>query len=289
MIRRVIAAVAALVLAGVGVLLVLSYAGSADRRAMEDQETVEVLVAEVAIDQGTTGEALTGAVTVRQVPRTFLPEGVLTDVDDLDGTVAVVDVAAGEQLLASRFLTPEELRSRDAFTLPEEAEGLHQLTVPLQNPRALGGNIAPGDRVGVFGSFSFAPIPGYVLTDDGQLIPDPDAPAPDATEEGTDEGTEEDPEEINFTDLLMHKALVVRVEGGYVAPPPALEGEEVSEEAAQDSLNVTIALEAQEAARVIYAMDHGLVWFTLEPESADDDPIDAIVGGLPDRARSVLE
>src|SRR5918998_3869695 len=57
-IRRLIAAIAAMLLAGVGAVLLLGYVGTAERRAMAGMETVQVLVVEKPVPEGTPGEQL---------------------------------------------------------------------------------------------------------------------------------------------------------------------------------------------------------------------------------------
>jgi pilus assembly protein CpaB len=252
MIRRVIAAVAALLLASVGVFLVITYADKAEVRALENLETVEVLVATDAIAEGTSAEQLTGLVEVKEVPRSFLASGTVDDLEDLEGRLLTADLAAGEQLRQARFATPEELRARDEFELPEEAQDLHQVTVPLEKPRALGGNIAPGDTVGVF--ISVEPADKY----EGEVPPGMLGGKP------------------SMTHLELHKVLVVRVEGGYVAPPEASDEDadapDGNEEAvAADIVNVTLALEAPDAEQLVFGMEYGKVWLSYEPEDASEE------------------
>lgn len=294
MIRRVIAAVVAIILAAVAALLVLNYAAQADDRALADMETDNVYVAAGPIPEGTGAEQLAALVETKAVPRQFQVEGRITDLDDLDGRVAVADIAVGEQLRVGRFATPDELRARGEFALPEEAENLHQVTIPLENPRALGGSIAPGDLVGVFGSFEVKTDGKYGVDEDGNVVrvtAPSDGEDSDASSDESGDSSEGDT--VDMTDLLLHKVLVVRVEGGYVAPPPAAqEGEEeVSPEEAgpADVINVTLALGAEDAGRVVFAQEFGTVWLSLEPEGADDEETPTIIVSVPDRARNVLE
>lgn len=106
MIRRVIAAVLAIVLAGVGILLVLRYAQNADERALEGMETQQVYVAVDAIGEGTPAAQLGDRVEVRAVPRQFVIDGAVTDLADLEGELAAVPVPAGEQLTTARWASP---------------------------------------------------------------------------------------------------------------------------------------------------------------------------------------
>lgn len=282
MLRRVLAALVAVVLAVVGIWLVISYANNADERALAGLETEPVVVATGPIPRGTDSTEMQELIEVQDVPVRYQLDDVFSEISDLEGLVAARDIAIGEQLRRAVLVTPEQLRARGTFTLPAEAQDLHQLTVPLENPRALGGSIAPGDLVGIFGSFDIEAVEGFTLDADGRLVRDPEAAAQGDVEDEGGGGASS----LQFTDLLLSKVLVVRVEGGQVVQPGA---EDEEDQSPADTLNVTLALEAQEAARVIYAVEHGLVWLTLQPDSSSDEPIEVIVGTLPDRARSVLE
>src|SRR5215213_4581687 len=94
--RRLLAAFAAIV-------VLLAYVRGADARALAGVQTVEVLVADQLIPEGTTADQLTELVRTETLPRKAAVDGRVTDLDELSGLVATVDVQPGEQLLQSRF------------------------------------------------------------------------------------------------------------------------------------------------------------------------------------------
>ncbi|WP_131104177.1 Flp pilus assembly protein CpaB [Ornithinimicrobium sufpigmenti] len=287
MIKRVVAAVAALLLAAVGIMLVVNYANRADARALAGQETVDVLVANDQIVQGTPAPEASAALEVRQVPRAYVMQGAVGAVEDLEDRVAALQILPDQQITSAMFVSPDELRRQGAFVLPEEAEDLHQLTINITNPRALGGSIAAGDLVGVFGTFEAKPPAGWSIDADGALVWDDDqaragAGGPDG-EDGA-ESAESSDDSITVTDLLLDKVLVVRVEGGHL--PTA--GEE-QDGAAADTVHVTLALDPQDAARVIFSMETGSLWLTLAPMDADDAEVRAVVPAMPTRVEGLLE
>ena len=145
MIKRIIAAVAALVLAGVGIMLVISYADRADERALNDQETVDVLVAAGPIVTGTPAAEAGPGLEVRQIPRAYVMQGAVDSMDDLQDRVAGLEILPEQQITDVMFVPANELRQQGTFVLPEEAQDLHQLTIDIANPRALGGSIAATD------------------------------------------------------------------------------------------------------------------------------------------------
>ena len=76
--RRIIAAVAAVILAGVAAFGLFTYVQGADARAMAGQETVEVLVVTKAVPKGTTPEGLTKSVESKLLPQTAVAPGAVT-------------------------------------------------------------------------------------------------------------------------------------------------------------------------------------------------------------------
>jgi pilus assembly protein CpaB len=284
-IRRVIAAVAAILLAVVGFVLVLNYANRADERAMEGMETDEVLFAAETIPQGTSVEDLGDYVETRAVPRSFLVSEPVTDLNELAGRVAVTDIVAGEQLQQARFATADELRGRGSFQLPEDAENLHQITVPVPTARALGGDIAPGDTVGVFISLDAEFNNDLYVDENGNVQ------FTDQADSSTDDGESSDNStSLSLTKLVLEKVLVTRVQGGFVpSSTPSDEEEDEGDSEPADQILVTLALEGGQAEQLVYGMEFGTVWLSYEPDTAEEDDDDVKVVQLPGRVGNVLE
>jgi pilus assembly protein CpaB len=292
-IRRVIAALVAIVLAVVGFVLILNYASRADERAMEGMETDDVLVAVDAIPQGSSAEDLTDLVETRPVPRQFQVGEPVTDLEDLAGQVTVSEFAAGEPLQQARFATREQLRGRGDYQLPEEAQDLHQVTVPLNAARALGGDVAAGDTVGVFVSLD-ATFNRDLYVDENGNVQFADE-ATSSEQSGDDDGSEgngSSSASLSLTKLVLEKVLVTQVQGGFV--PSSTSSTDEDEEGESDSgpadeILVTLALEGGQAEQLVYAMEFGNVWLSFEPETAEEDDDDVKVVQLPDRVGDVLE
>ena len=145
--RRVVAAVTAVVLAAVGGILLLSYVGAADERAMAGLDPVAVLVATKAIPEGTAARDLAPSVAVRRLPAVAVAPGTAGRLADLQGLVTTSAVQPGEQLLTSRFADPAVLEAARGLVVPK---GLQQVSVQLEPERAVNGDLAPGATVGVF-------------------------------------------------------------------------------------------------------------------------------------------
>jgi pilus assembly protein CpaB len=227
-IRRLIAALAAVLLAGVGAVLLLSYVGSADKRAMAGMETVKVLVVQKRVPEGTPAEKLTGLVTAKTLPVKAVAPGTLSSLQPISGRVATTDLQPGEQLLASRFVDPATLADPSEIKVPR---GMQELSLALESQRILGGDLKSGATVGVFVS----------------LLKDTNRPAQ--------------------THLVLHKVLVTKVEAG-VAATTGDDKPQNTAAIPEGSLMVTLALTAPNAEKVVFGAEHGKIWLSLEPANA---------------------
>jgi pilus assembly protein CpaB len=234
--RRLFAAFAALVLLVVGTAVLVAYVHGADARALAGTRTVEVLVADELIPQGTPGSELTGLVRTEMLPAKAALAGRVTDLSSLTGRVSTMDLEPGEQLLASRFESPDDLQAPGTVAVPE---GLQEVSILLEPQRAIGGRLAAGDSVGVVVSL--------------------DTPA---------------------THAVLHRVLVTQVQGAPAPVDPAAEGDPETASAGApapaSSLMITLAVSAAQAEAVVFGIEHGTLWLTLEPEGADIGGTDVI-------------
>src|SRR3954453_11373622 len=228
--RRLLAALAALVLALVGAVVLVAYVRGADARALAGVQTVEVLVVDQPVPAGTPGDQLADLVSADLVPAKSAVPGRVTSLVELAGKVAAVDLEPGEQLLASRFTDPGSLRAAGVVEVPP---GDQEISVLLEPQRAVGGRLSAGNTVGVYVSL-----------------------------EGQDGGS---------THAVLHDVLVTQVQGAPAAPTPNASDDGSAPSAAPAaSLMVTLAVTAQQAEPIVFGMEHGTVWLSLEPEGADN-------------------
>lgn len=140
--RRILAAVAAFVLAAVGAVLLIGYVGGADERARASEETVPVLVAGAAIPAGTPADQLDGKVSLVDVPARLVVADGLTDLVELGDTPTAAAMLPGDQVSAARFAADDGGEGR--------GDGRDELSLTLDAQRAVGGNLRDGDRVAVY-------------------------------------------------------------------------------------------------------------------------------------------
>ena len=227
--RRLLAAFAALVLLVTGTVVLLAYVRGADARALAGTRTVEVLVVEQLVPEGTPGDDLAGSVRTVTMPAMAAIDGRVTDLSNLAGLVATVDLQPGEQLLASRFQRPDDLQAPGTVAVPA---GLQELSVLLEPQRVAGGRIAARDTVGVYLS---------------QVLPD---------------GTPQ-------TSAVLHGVLVSQVQGAPTEAPAQDGTEEAAAATPSASLLLTLALTSKDAETVVFGMEHGTLWLSLETEGDD--------------------
>lgn len=139
--RRVLAAIAAFVLALVGAVLLLSYVSGADDRARASEETVQVLVAQAPISAGTPANQIVAKVDLEDVPARLVAEDAITDLADLGDSPTTGAMLPGDQLSAGRFAERTAIKERD---------GEEEVSLTLDAQRAVGGALGEGDRVAVY-------------------------------------------------------------------------------------------------------------------------------------------
>jgi pilus assembly protein CpaB len=240
--------VAALIVAIIGTVLLITYVNAADSRALAGVQTEDVYVVQKSVPAGTPAAGLGDYVSKKPMPKTAVPADPVTDLSSIQGKVASVQLQPGEQLIASRFTDPTALQVPGRAAVPA---GMQEVTVKLPAERVVGGGIAAGDTVGV--------IIGAPKDDT--------APAQ--------------------TQLVFNKVLVTAVQlpGGALAqgssssPQPSQGGGLNGGSGASSTGDylITLARPAADAERIVYASLFAQLYLTKEPASAIDSnsaPID---------------
>jgi pilus assembly protein CpaB len=144
--RRLLAAVAAFLIAAVGAVVLVGYARSADARAQAGEQLVPVLVVGSTVPAGTGGADLAGSVRTVEVPARLAAPGSLSSLAAVAGSVTTADLLPGEQVLADRFADPASLLPVGTVAAPA---GTQEVSLTLQPQQAVDGALKAGDRVGV--------------------------------------------------------------------------------------------------------------------------------------------
>lgn len=142
---RVIAAIAAAVLAVIGIGAVVAYAASAKNRAFEGAEMVEVYQVVNDLDANADSKTVADNVELVSLPNAARAKGSVTDLSSIEGLKTTVPLVAGEQLLESRF-DKEGAKAASEANVPD---GLQEISVALDAAAGSGDRIDEGVRVGV--------------------------------------------------------------------------------------------------------------------------------------------
>jgi pilus assembly protein CpaB len=226
---RLLGAVASVVLAVAGTVLLVGYVKDADRRALRGTDPVDVYVVEKTVPAATPAKDLRQYLKVQPVPSAAVADGAVTDLQAAAGKVAAVDLLPGEQLVAGRLVEPEALQVPGKVPVPE---GMQEVTIQLGPDRVVGGQLAAGDTVGVFASF-----------DSGA---------------GSNGPT---------THLVFHKVLVTSIQGAPAAAEGKA-GTQTAPPVPDGSMLVTLARKAPDAEKLVFTAEFGSLWLSKEPAEA---------------------
>jgi pilus assembly protein CpaB len=149
--KRIVAIVAATVIALVGAVFVMLYARGADNRAIAAASPASVYVSSAAIPAGT---SLKEAVRLKLLTQTAtaakaLPAGALTSVTPENGALlALTDIPPGQYVLATAF--GETVVGDKAIQVPN---GKLAISVQLSDPARVGNFVTPGSMLTIFASY----------------------------------------------------------------------------------------------------------------------------------------
>ena len=258
--KRILAAVAALVLAAVGALAVLAYAGAADARAVAGQEAVTVYVTTRTVPAGTTlGDAVAQDLLEKDVfPSRSVPAGALTRIDvATEQLVAMSEIASGEIVLQRRFA--DQQAGDTALVVPE---GQMAVTVELTDPGRVGSFLRPGSDVAIYDSYATRdPFEGDM------------SPVGTDLNNGNETGARGP---VNATRVVVPRVEVLAVGDITLAgraASAAPDGVLADNEKVPTAL-VTLAVSPADAARLIHAAQTGQLYAALLGSGADaGDPL----------------
>ena len=250
---RLLGGIAALLLAVIGTVLLVTYVQGADKRAQQGLDPVNVLVAKERIPAGTKAEDLASKVKTETLPQTAVAPGTISALSDQNGKVTSVDLQPGEQLLGVKLVSPKDLAPG---TVPVP-DGLQEQTFILAPERILGGRLEAGDTVTVFASFKTDDIPaGADLSADVKMWK-------------------------QYTKLLYHDVLVTAVQ--QAAPDTEKKSANTDSSVAlpNGSAYVTVALNDANAAKMVFGAEFGTLYLSKQTDkTAKSDPPVTTLGGV---------
>lgn len=247
---RLLGGIAALIVALVGTVILFNYVQGADKRALANTESVDVLVVEKEVAAGTPASQLGESVITKSVPLSAAAENRVDNLDSLGSKVTSVALVPGEQLINSRLVDANSYLGPARVAVPV---GLQEITVRLDIDRVVGGRVQAGDTVGVFISMAEDAAAGDGQTGGGKV-----------------------------TQLTFHKVLVTGVQfsSGAAAQTQAQTQKAASDGAlnsksdkatTSDSYLITFARDAADAQKLVYAAEFGKIYLSREPADATEN------------------
>jgi Flp pilus assembly protein CpaB len=238
--RRIVAAFVAAALALGAFVSIFMYVKNANDRALNGVVAKDVYVVVNPITKGTLAENLGTNIQLTKVPAMTVPGQAVSDLVEIQGKAAAVDLVANEVLLTSRFIDPA-VAAADTVPVPK---GMEQMSLVVKPEQIRGGILKAGETIGVV--LSVKPttpqpisIPGVgPVTIDGDTI----------------------------TKQIMNKVLVTRVQGGTV---PAADASGTNP-APATSVMITVALSTSDIEKLTWAQSAGPLWLTVENKDTDD-------------------
>jgi pilus assembly protein CpaB len=229
--RRVLAVLAAVVVAMIGVVAVVVYANGADARAVAGQQPKTVYVAAKLVPSGTSAAdaVATGLIVPTQVAAKGMPAGALSTVDDATGKlVALTDIAPGEFVVTGRFGTTPV--GQKAIQVPD---GQVAISLSLSDPARVGAFVTPGSHIVIYDTY----VPVVATANTGSAA-------------GAAGGKQ--------TQVLLDDVLVIAVGSTSLTPPAS-----GAAQAPAAGALVTVALPPDTAAKLVHGIQTGTLYAGL--------------------------
>jgi pilus assembly protein CpaB len=233
--RRVAGVSAAVVLAGLGSVGVISWANSSKNNAEAREAQTAVVIIDRHVAKGADAATIAASAHEATVPRKNLADGALTSEAQIGNQVAAADLEPGDQLVKARLATQAPGAPADKV----------QISVTLSAERAVGGQLKVGDTVGVY--LSFEPF-------------DTNKPQSDTT---TPEKTP------NTTHMEFQHVQVTAVQS--TQDPTTPDKDKALNQVASNNFIVTLALNPAQSERFVFATEFGHVWLASEPATVSED------------------
>jgi pilus assembly protein CpaB len=234
---RVLAILVAVVLALVATAALVVYVNGADRRAISNQEPVQVWVAKETIKAGTSGEDAQNAGFIERVsvPRKSVIKGGVLSMTQLQERFAAVDIVKGEQLLLKRWVGSQDVAGRRLLQIPQDHQAL---SIGLDLTKQVAGFVTPGDLVSM------------VLS-----MPRPNGAG----------------KNVDTSQFLLQNVQVLAV-GATALTSTSSQGGGGRVNQGKGSQNltaVTLAIREGDVPRVVYAAENGSIYLSLMPPNAE--------------------
>jgi Flp pilus assembly protein CpaB len=165
--RRTLILIAAVLVGAVAAYALFTYVGGIEDEANDNAERVRIFKIVEDIPKGTFGDEAfaQGLIEPDDIAREFRPATAITEPSQIDGLVAISDLAANQVVVSNQFVTQQDSLSTFSQLLQNNEVAI---TVSVDQVRGVAGLLVPGDFVNILVSAEpvdetgqpTAPVPG---------------------------------------------------------------------------------------------------------------------------------
>ncbi len=239
--RKIIMLIGSILIGALAGFALLNYVNGVEQDVRQETQRVEVWVISADVQAGTTAADVQGTnrLEIRQVESQFRPANAISDLSQIQGRIAVNNLAANQILVQGMFDDPEAIETTFADLIEPDQIAF---TINMGSEQALGGLIEPGDFIDLIHRGTYTPPVGEA----------------DAFEVSAEESPYSRPARF-----LYRGVRVIGVGEQYIGAPVDDSLAPVEEES--DSLRLTFAVPADAAQKILSVEETDLV-LALHPE-----------------------
>lgn len=158
-----------MLIGAVAAYALFTYVGGIEDRANEKAERVEVFKIVQDIPKGTFGDEAVaqGMIEKARIPREFRPASAINSLAEIDGLVAVIDLAANQPVLSNQFVAQAESLSTFSSLLKNNEVAV---TISVDQVKGVAGLLVPGDFVNMMVSTTPEEASGSVYTAPNRVL-----------------------------------------------------------------------------------------------------------------------
>ncbi len=229
------ALIVAIVLGLIATVALFIYIGIVTGTANEGRERQSVYTATKSAKKGLSPDQLLQEKIIekRNVPNKYLPEDVITSLDQVRGQVLDAKLSKGQYLTKTDFKSKKKKGITSFILKPDQVA----VSIPISRFASVDGHIKSGDKIILF-----------------------------ITSEGLDEGTALLPPGVpiraGFTRVLLDNVEVI-------SPPLEIDKESGSSSGDGLKLGLTVALSLEDSEKLIFANKTADLWAALQPKDTE--------------------
>lgn len=260
--RKIMMLVGSILLGALAGFALLSYVSGVEQEVEQRAERVPVFVVNADIEAGTSANDVraTARIEERQIETQFRPSNAINSLDQIEGRVAVSNLAANQIIVAGMFDEPEAIETTFA-DLIQPSQIAFSFTIDRE--RAVAGMVEPGDFVDI-------------------IVREPYIPPADGADAFAVAAAEVNTPFDQPARFLYRGVRVLGVDDDIVGVNPTVDpetGEEAAAPATGDGpLQITIAIPADAAQRLLSVNEENLI-LALLPDQWEPS---AVLNEIPD-------